>query len=175
MTSFICVYNFAAFGMIILSQIMSFEGNYIDGLMSRKESIRSLLKAKYLLMIPAIIMHKLTLLGAFAWFFYTIGFIYFCFFQLAVYNKQTVPLNEKVTSRQTNSAIQMLVNFGAFGVPLILYSLLNTFLGETITYTILLVIGLGFVLTSPLWIKNVYHRFMERRYENMEGFRDSRQ
>ena len=186
MTSFICVYNFAAFGMIILSQIMSFEGNYIDGLMSRKESIRSLLKAKYyiysigeiipfLLMIPAIIMHKLTLLGAFAWFFYTIGFIYFCFFQLAVYNKQTAPLNEKVTSRQTNSAIQMLVNFGAFGVPLILYSLLNTFLGETITYTILLVIGLGFVLTSPLWIKNVYHRFMERRYENMEGFRDSRQ
>ena len=69
----------------------------------------------------------------------------------------------------------MLVKFGAFGVPLILYSLLNTFLGETITYTILLVIGLGFVLTSPLWIKNVYHRFMERRYENMEGFRDSRQ
>ena len=146
MTSFICVYNFAVFGMIILSQIMSFEGNY-----------------------------KLTLLGAFAWFFYTIGFIYFCFFQLAVYNKQTVPLNEKVTSRQNNSAIQMLVNFGAFGVPLILYSLLNALWGETITYTILLVIGLGFTLTSPLWIKNVYHRFMKRRYENMEGFRDSRQ
>ena len=82
-------------------------------------------------MIPAIIMNKLTLLGAFAWFFYTIGFIYFCFFQLAVYNKQTVPLNEKVTSRQNNSAIQMLVNFGAFGVPLILYSLLNALLGET--------------------------------------------
>lgn len=90
MTSFICVYNFAVFGMIILSQIMSFEGNYIDGLMSRKESIMSLLKAKYytysigeiipfILMIPAIIMNKLTLLGAFAWFFYTIGFIYFCF------------------------------------------------------------------------------------------------
>lgn len=33
--------------MIILSQLMSFEGNYIDGLMSRKESIMSLLKAKY--------------------------------------------------------------------------------------------------------------------------------
>lgn len=186
MSSFICVYNFSVFGMLILSQIMSFEGNYIDGLMSRKESIMSLLKAKYYtysigeiipftLMIPAIIMNKLTLLGAFAWFFYTIGFIYFCFFQLAVYNKQTVQLNEKVTSRQTNSAIQMLVNFGAFGVPLILYSLLNTFLGETITYLILLIIGIGFTLTSPLWIKNVYHRFMQRRYENMEGFRDSRQ
>ena len=76
MTSFICVYNFAVFGMIILSQIMSFEGNYIDGLMSRKESIMSLLKAKYyiysigeiipfLLMVPAIIMNKLTLPGSF--------------------------------------------------------------------------------------------------------------
>ena len=186
MTSFICVYNFAAFGMIILSQIMSFEGNYIDGLMSRKESIRSLLKAKYyiysigeiipfLLMIPAIIMHKLTLLGAFAWFFYTIGFIYFCFFQLAVYNKQTVALNEKVTSRQTTRAIQMVVNFGAIGIQLILYSVLNDFLGEAAAYSILFAIGLGFTLTSPLWIRNVYKRFMKRRYENMEGFRDSRQ
>lgn len=186
MSTFICVYNFAAFGMIILSQIMSFEGNYIDGLMSRKESIMNLLKAKYyiysigeiipfILMIPAIIMNKVTLLGAFAWFFYTIGFIYFCFFQLAVYNKQTVTLNEKVTSRQTNSAIQMLVNFGAFGVPLILYSTLNALLGETFAYIFLLTVGLGFTLTSPLWIRNVYHRFMKRRYENMEGFRDSRQ
>lgn len=186
MTSFICVYNFAVFGMIILSQIMSFEGNYLDGLMSRKESIISLLKAKYYvysigeiipftLMIPAIVMNKLTLLGAFAWFFYTIGFIYFCFFQLAVYNKQTVSLNEKITGRQMNSGIQMLVNFGAFGIPLLLYSTLNALLGEITTYSILLIIGLGFTLTSPLWIKNVYQRFMKRRYENMEGFRDSRQ
>ena len=52
-------------------------------------------------MIPAIVMDKVPLLGIFAWFFYTTGFIYFCFFQLAVYNKQTVALNEKVTSRQT--------------------------------------------------------------------------
>ena len=62
----------------------------------------------------------------------------------------------------------MLVNFGAFGVPLILYSLLNALLGETITYTILLVIGLGFTLTSPLWIKNVYHRFMKRKYGRLQ-------
>lgn len=186
MTTFICVYNFAVFGMIILSQIMSFEGNYIDGLMSRKESIMSLLRAKYylysigeiipfILMIPAIVMNKLSLLGAFAWFFYTVGFIYFTFFQLAVYNKQTVALNEKVTSRQSNSGIQMLVNFGALGIPLILFSVLNATLGETIAYIILLALGLGFTLTFPLWIKNVYRRFMKRRYENMEGFRDSRQ
>ena len=186
MTSFICVYNFAVFGMMILSQLMSFEGNYIDGLMSRKESIMSLLKAKYyvytigelipfILMIPAVVMGKVTLLGIVAWFFYTTGFIYFCFFQLAVYNKQTIPLNEKMTARQSGSAVQMIISFAAFGVPLIMYSLLNGVLDQTITYCILLAVGLGFTLTSPLWIKNVYQRFMKRRYENMEGFRDSRQ
>ena len=66
-------------------------------------------------------------------------------------------LNEKVTSRQTN-----------------VYKWLWK-LGETAAYSILLAIGLGFTLTSPLWIRNVYKRFMKRRYENMEGFRDSRQ
>jgi len=25
-----------------------------------------------------------------------------------------------------------------------------------------------------MWINNVYVRFMQRRYENMEGFRDSK-
>lgn len=28
--------------------------------------------------------------------------------------------------------------------------------------------------THNLWIKNIYNRFMKRRYDNMEGFRDSR-
>lgn len=186
MTTFICVYNFAAFGMVILSQLMSFEGNYLDGLMSRKESIMNLLKAKYyvytigeiipfILMIPAIAMNKLSLLGALAWFFYTTGVIYFCFFQLAVYNKQTIPLNEKLTGRQSNSAIQMVINFGSFGIPLILYSVLTAFLSPNTTYIILLLTGIAFTLASPLWIRNVYLRFMQRRYENMAGFRDSRQ
>jgi uncharacterized membrane protein len=38
MKSFVSIYAFVAFGMVILTQIMSFEGNYIDGLMTRKES-----------------------------------------------------------------------------------------------------------------------------------------
>ena len=44
-----------------LGQVMSFEGNYLDGLMSRKESIYNLLRAKYYLnciivFIPFLIM-----------------------------------------------------------------------------------------------------------------------
>ena len=183
---FTSIYAFVAFGMVILTQIMSFEGNYLDGLMTRKESIFSLLKAKYYLysmgvvipfifMIPAMVMGKLTLLGAFSFAFFAIGPVYFMLFQLAVYNNKTVPLNEGVSGRQgSGSAFQMLVSFAAFGIPMILYSTLNALFGEAIGQWILLGIGLAFMLTSHLWIQNVYKRFMARRYKNMEGFRDTK-
>ncbi len=182
----ICAYNFSAFGPLILSRVMSYEGNYLDGLMVRQASIAALLKAKYytysigevllfLLMLPAVITGKLSLLGAFAWFFYTIGFTYFCAFQLVVSNRQTLPLNEKVTSRQSNNGTLIVVNLLMIGVPMLLYTALNELRGETFAYLVMLTIGIGFTLTSPLWIRNVYQRFMKRRYRNMEGFRDSRQ
>ncbi|WP_139265165.1 DUF5687 family protein [Bacteroides ihuae] len=186
MKSFTSIYAFVAFGMVILTQIMSFEGNYLDGLMTRKESIFSLLKAKYYLysmgviipfifMIPAMVMGKLTLLGAFSFAFFAIGPVYFMLFQLAVYNNKTVPLNDGVSGRQgSGSAFQMMVSFAAFGIPMILYSALNALFGEVIGQWILLGIGLAFMLTSHLWIQNVYKRFMARRYKNMEGFRDTK-
>ncbi|WP_347171549.1 DUF5687 family protein, partial [Phocaeicola dorei] len=39
---------------------------------------------------------------------------------------------------------------------------------------IMMIIGLLLIATHNIWIKNIYNRFMKRRYENMEGFRDSR-
>ena len=186
MNTFVVFYTFIVFGMVMLIQIMGFEGNYIDGLMSRKESIMSLLRAKYyvysigeivplLLMLPAMIMGKLTVLEAISFVLFTTGPVYFVFFQLAVYNKKSVPLNEGMMGRQsTNNVLQIVVNIATFGVPLASYSLLKNFCGPLTAQIIFLVIGLGFTLTSPLWIRNVYNRFMLRRYENMEGFRDSR-
>lgn len=187
MKNFITVYNFAIFGILFLLQVMSYEGNYIDGLMSRKESIYTLLRAKYtlysigiliplILTIPAMVMGKINVLSAIAWAAFTIGFIYFCLFQMAVYNNKTIPLNSKISGRQnTGTGLQSLISAATFGVPLILYAILNVFLGETATSWVLLIIGMGFVLTSHIWLKNVYNRFMKRRYRNMEGFRDSRE
>lgn len=108
MKNFITVYNFAIFGILFLLQIMSYEGNYIDGLMSRKESIYTLLRAKYMLYsigilipliltIPAMVMGKISVLTSISWAVFTIGFIYFCLFQMAVYNVKTMPLNAKIT------------------------------------------------------------------------------
>ena len=186
MKNFIGIYSFVAFGTIILTQIMGYEGSYLDGLMTRKESIYSLLKAKYylyslavlipfILMIPAMIMGKLTLLSAFAFAFFATGPVYFMLFQLAVYNNKTVPLNEGLTGRQSSgTGFQTLISFGAFGLPMIIFFSLDALFGEVVGQWVLLIIGLAFTLTSHIWIKNVYNRFMKRRYTNMEGFRDTR-
>ena len=187
MKSFILIYNFTIFGILFLSGIMGCEGNYIDGLMSRKEAIYSLLRAKYivygigiliplLLMIPAMVMGKLSVLSCVAWALFTVGGLYFCLFQLAVYNTRTVPLNAKLSSRSNmGTGLQNLISVVAFAGPLILDAVLNVLFGQTVESWILIAIGLGFILTSRLWLKNIYRRFMARRYKNMEGFRDSRQ
>ncbi len=186
MKDFLVMYNFTLFGILFLSTIMGYEGNYIDGLMSRKESIYSLLQAKYaiysigqviplIMIIPAIVMGKVTLLTAISWFFFIPGFVYFCMFQMAVYNNHTVNLNNKMTQRNVGTGMQNLISLAAFGVPLLLLALLHYLTDETTTAWIFIVIGLAFILTSRYWLRNVYNRFMKRRYKNMEGFRDSRQ
>lgn len=187
MKSFIMVYNFVIMGTLFLSNLMSYEGNYIDGLMSRKESIYTLLRAKYtlysiaiiiplILMIPAMVTGKLSALSCIAWAIFVIGCVYFCLFQLAVYNNKTVDLNAKMTNRQNaGTGLQNLISGAAFGVPLLMNFVLTAFLGQTTTAWILIAIGAGFILTSRFWLKDVYNRFMKRRYKNMEGFRDSRQ
>lgn len=186
MKGFISIYSFVAFGTVILVRIMSYEGNYLDGLMSRKESILTLLKAKYyfysiailipfVLMIPAIVTGKITLLNAVSFAFFTIGFVYFVLFQMAVYNNKTVGLHEGVTGRSsTGTGFQNIISFASFGLPMALFFSLKNVCGEVTAEWVMLGIGLVFTLASPLWIKNVYLRFMKRRYQNMEGFRDSK-
>ena len=187
MTDFILIYNYIIFGIMFLLTIMGYEGNYIDGLMSRKESICSLLRAKYTLyslallipfalMTPAMVTGKLTVLSCVAWGLFTAGPVYFGLFQMAVYNTHTVNLNTKLTGRQNaGTGLQSLITGAVFGVPLLLNVALKAVWGDTVTGIILCVMGAGFILTSRLWIKNVYRRFMKRRYKNLEGFRDSRQ
>ena len=187
MRYFIAIYNFSVLGVMVLSQCMMFEGNYLDGLMSRKESILSLLKAKYYLqcvicLVPLLIMiapvakGKLDVLDMFAAFFITTGFVFFIMFQLAVYNKSTMNLNQKVMGRNsTSNWFQTLLIMGGFFLPVILIMLLNLiFPGERTSVWVTLAIGIAFTLAHPLWLRNVYKRFMKRRYTNMEGFRASR-
>lgn len=185
MQTFIYFYNFAIFGVMFLANVMSYEGNYIDGLITRKDSLYHLLLAKFylysvlmvlpmILMIPSMIVGKSSFLLCLSWMIFISGFVYFLFFQVAVYNKNTLPLNKKLTARLNTNGTQQVITLVVFAVPLILRFALDAFLGADVTNIIFILIGLGFIVTHRLWIRNVYHRFMAKKYEQLEGFRNTR-
>lgn len=186
MVNFICIYNFAILSIMTLGQVMSFEGNYLDGLMSRKESIYNLLRAKYylnciLVLIPFLIMlipiakGKISFLMAISYMLFTAGFVFAMMLQLAVYNKKTLPLNANVMrSNKGGSLFQSIIISCAFFLPLLINSGLTAFFEQDTAFLIMMGMGLILIATHNIWIKNIYNRFMKRRYENMEGFRESR-
>ena len=184
--NFWCFYCFAIYGMTALVKVMGPEGNYIDLLMTHRENILSLLKAKYyfhvailfvplLLMLPAVIAGKFSPLMMLAYMLLSSGMLYFMLFQLAVYNKQTLPLNQKITGKNNvENGIQLIIEMVAMFAPLVLVAVLILLFDETTAYWVLVAVGLAFTVTHPLWLRNIYHRMMVRKYENMEGFHASR-
>jgi hypothetical protein len=184
MKSFICLYNYIFLGLTTLIGVMCHEGNYIDGLMSRRESIYQLLRAKFyfnsfLLIIPPLIMLPLMISGKMSvwmnlgYLFFTVGVIYPILFQMAVYNKDTFPLNQKITGKQ-GSTIQQILSMVILFLPIGIEKLATLLLGAPWGFILLMCLGIAGVLTHKIWLKNIYQRFMVRRYTNMEGFRASR-
>jgi hypothetical protein len=182
MTNFWCLYCFSIYSMTVLIKIMGQEGNYISLLMTQRENILSLLKAKYcffcavlvipfLIMLPAVFKGKFTLLMLFAYMLLVAGLIHFIIFQLAVYNKQSIPLQQKVTGKGNfENGIQIVIELAALLIPGIIVGLGYLTIGLTATYIFMCVLGLAFIVTYPWWIRNIYNRMMKRRYENIEGF-----
>jgi hypothetical protein len=187
MLNFWCIYCFAISGVTALIKIMGQEGNYIDLLMMHRENIIALLKAKfwfysailvipYLIMLPAVFNGKFTLLMLTAYMLLTAGFLHFVIFQLAVYNKQTLPLQQKMTAKGNfENGMQLAIEMVALFGPVIIVAVGYILVGFEKTYIFMCLLGLAFILTHPLWIRNIYKRMMERRYENLEGFHSSRQ
>jgi len=181
------VYTFALYGAMLLIRAMCAEGNYIDGLMVRKESIELLLRAKYvfhcallllplLFMLPTVLAGKYTLFTLLSMMCFVAGPVHCLLMQMAVYNDRTIPLNTRFTSRGGFSAnyVQVVAELTAMFAPVAFISVLRMFLGESSTQAALMLIGMAFVAFHRLWIRNIYKRFMRRRYHNMESFRASR-
>ena len=181
-----CLYCFVFFGAVNLVKIMGPEGNYIDLMLTHKENILEILKAKYyffcsvliiptVLLLPPVFSGRFSILIVLAYLFITMGLEHFLLFQLAVYNKASLPLNEKVTSKGNfENSLQLVIELVVFFVPVALSLLFTNIFDEAIGYYILIAIGLAFTLTHNIWLRNIYQRFMERRYENLEGFRATR-
>ena len=186
MLNFWCFYCFALYGATALIKVMCPEGNYIDMLMTHRENILTLLRAKYyfhvailfvplLIMLPAVFEGKFSWLMMLAYFLMSSGLLYFLLFQLAVYNKQTLPLNQKITGKgNMENGLQLIIELVAFILPIALVSVLLVLFTETEAYLILAVIGFFFTLTHPLWLRQIYRRMMGRKYENLEGFHATR-
>ena len=185
MKSFICLYDYLVPSTISLVCIMCHEGNYIDGLMSRRNSIYQLLRAKYvfnalmtivpaLLLIPLMVMGKISVWMNLGYLFFTQGVVVPLLFQLAVYNNNTLPLNAKITGSKQGNTMQQIVSMVALFVPIGVENLGRLAFGPTWGYAPMVLLGIVGIATMPLWLRNTYQRMMARRYVNMEGFRATR-
>ncbi len=184
MTSFICLYDYLVPGMSTLVAIMCHEGNYMDLLMSRRESIMDLLTAKYYfnlaillvpfaLLIPLTVIGKISILMNLGYLFFVAGVLYPATFQMAYFNKESLPLNAKIGAKAGTGA-QNIFTFIILFVPILIERICVSLLGDVWGYSVLITLGVIGVLTHRLWLRFTYKQFMKRRYTNMEGFRATR-
>lgn len=186
MLNFFCYYCFSLYGMTALVKIMGPEGNYIDLLMVHRENILTLLRAKYyfhcavlvvpfLVMLPAVIEGKFSMLMMLSYMLLSSGLLYFIMFQLAVSNKQTLPLDQKLTGKaQVENGFQLIVELLGMTLPIVLVMVLLLIFEEDTCYMILMSIGIVLTVLHPIWLRNVYVRMMKRKYTNLEGFHSTR-
>ena len=183
MIRFICIYDFAATGILTLGKTMCFEGNYLDGLLTRNGSLLPLLRAKYylnlmvllfpflILMVP-VCQGKLSFFMVISYLSFTGGVVFFLLLQMAVYNQHTLSLNQTVVqSNKSHSLASTLLIGAALGLPMLIDKALHSLLSADFAYAALFITGLFFIFTHLFWIKNIHQRFQKRKYENMEGFR----
>lgn len=179
MTNFWCIYDFIVYGGMLLTRTMSYERNYVSCLMVHKESLLSLLTAKYyfacllmvvpfVMMLPMIVIGKWSLLMVMSYAAFTAGVQYFLLMQIAVYNKQRLPLNEKFIGNSNTNYVIMLLMILAFVIPMFLINILQSALTERVSWCVMMAIGGGFIATHHLWIKNIYNRIMKNKYSLTE-------
>jgi len=184
--NFWCLYAFIFFGSANLTKVMCPEGNYIDLLMVHRENTLTLLRAKYyyycavlalplLITLIPVITGKFSLIMVLAYLFTATGPVYAVLFQMAVYNKMTLPLNDKITGKnQMENKWQAIVSMASMIVPLIVVFVMRALFSEEAAYWALFLQGVAVTLCEPLWMRNIYRRMMLRRYDNLEGFRATR-
>ena len=135
-----------------------------------------MLMLPFILMIPILVMGKVSLFALIAIMLITAGPVHCAFLYMAIWNKQTMPLNTKFIGKGSveNNWVQVVVQMAAFFLPMLFVMFLPTLVGEKLGYALVALLGLAFILTSNYWIPDIYKRMMKRKYVNMEGFRSSR-
>ena len=90
-------------------------------------------------------------------------------------NARFAALQLKMTGKGNfENGIQIIIELAAMIIPGMIVGIGYLTVGLTATYIFMCVLGLAFIITYPIWIRNIYNRMMKRRYENIEGFLSSR-
>ena len=154
--------------------------------MVHEENILKLLTAKYyyycailllplLLQLPPVIMGKFSVLMVLAYLLTATGPLYCMLFHLAIINKDTLPLNEKITGKnQMENKWQFILSLVSMFVPICFVFVFEAIFDSVTAYWVLIVIGIAFTAAEPYWMRSIYQRMMRRRYQNLEGFHSSR-
>lgn len=187
MKNYLCMYDFSLFGVIVLSRLMCYEGNYIDCLMVHRENILQLLKAKYyvysfLLIVPALIYivpiytGKFTVMMVLAYLLFSMGIVNGIFLFNGSFNKSTLPLNKNFMGNggADTNYVQIIIQIFGLAIPILVYQLLIAFFGSNTAHIIMSVIGLIAIFTSNLWLKLIYKCMMSRKYAMLDGLRQSK-
>ena len=172
-------------GIIMGQYLFTSESSFFDGLAARNASLFDFLKSKYILYCSySLLITLFLLIPAFqgkisgfllvSLFFYVTGPIYFIIFQNAVYNKTYFDLFDRgMMNWKGQSGNMIVISMITMFVPVILVLILHAVFGKTVTYSFMLIVGIGFTFTSQQWLQWIYNRFLKRRYKNMEGFRSN--
>jgi hypothetical protein len=158
------------------------ESMLFDKLMTvPKDTPYLILKSKYLicLFIFAIFtivsivftINKISILFWISIFFFGGGIMLFFIFQNAIYNKHRMDMLgslRKLSNFNLHSFISMGCLILIIGIAFLMYLLTN----ESTTLYFMLILGVLFTFTSPFWLRNIYNRFLKRKYQNMNGFRN---
>lgn len=180
------IYCFTGFAVSILTRIMAYEGNYLDGLMVRRESLLSLFRSKYyfhclllvfplVLLLPSIIWSGLPAGLVVSQLFLTAGIILPLIMQLAWINRKTAPLDASIMGKgQWNSPYQMVIVFFAFFFPILFSNLLFLVLSENMAYLVCTLLGMAGIAAQPLWMRYLYRQVIRKKYDILTNLRDTR-
>ena len=166
---------------------MCYEGNYYECLLMQRNSVQTLLLAKYyfniaLLLIPffaflpVAIIGKVSFWTILAYALFTAGVSYRILFQMAIYNKVTFSMQATHTGKNANTNyVQLVVTVIAIFSPFPIVSLGTWWLNQPIlTNSLLSLFGISFIATHRRWITGISQKMKANQYEQLEGFQKSR-
>lgn len=180
------VYCFTGYAISILSRIMAYEGNYLDGLLMHRGSLLYLFRGKYyvyclllviplMCMLPALIWGSISVLLVFSQLFYTAGVTFPVIMLLVLMNRKTAPLDASLMGKgQGNSPYQALSVAFAFFAPIAICRILFIWMEPSTAYLVCTLLGVPGIVLHPLWCKLLYRKVFQKRHSLMEDLRETR-